>query len=134
MSEFTLEFIPVPDSVTSYFKLHIDNRCPIEDFWNEIEKAGNHAHELNVIQTVIERLAQKKPVSPNRFKELKHRSKKDDYRDYEIRTKHLRVYLFEDEEAGKIIVLGARKDPKKQKRDIARMRGIKLEYFESKNP
>ena len=66
----------------------------------------------------------------SKFKELDERPKGDLHKDYEIKTKNLRLYFFKDEGLGQIIVLGGMKGS--QKKDINRMREIKYEYFKNK--
>lgn len=97
-------------------------------------KAGNLQKDLDKLQTFIELLSQGQRLPADKFKELKGREKKDIYKDFEIKAGRLRVYLFEDITARKIIVLGElKKDEKRQSRKIEEMRAIKLEYFGSKD-
>lgn len=134
MTNFTLKLIEIPNTSDFVYKLLIDDNCPLDDFWKEIEELGNFQKELDKIQTIITFLAQDVRLPSKQFQELKHRSKDDKHKDFEIRTKRLRVYLFQEEETGKIIVLGElKKGNKTQKKAIAKMRKIKLAYFERKS-
>lgn len=38
MSKFELEWIAIPDYVEPFFKLFINGRCPLDIFWEEMEK------------------------------------------------------------------------------------------------
>ena len=51
-------------------------------------------------------------------------------KEYEIKTHHLRVYLFHDKNIGRVIVCGGKKGT--QKADIKHFRNIKKEYFNNK--
>ncbi|MBK6947695.1 MAG: hypothetical protein IPH16_06120 [Haliscomenobacter sp.] len=84
------------------------------------------------MHTIIVHLSNGTRVPTQQFQELKHRDRHDPWPDYEIRAKQLRVYLFEDIEKGKIIVLGEVKTEKTQGKTIQEMRAIKRAYFESK--
>jgi len=48
-----------------------------------------------------------------------------------LELKKLRVYLFKDDNNGKVIAIAGKKNPKGQMQDIKRMRLIKKNYFES---
>lgn len=99
-----------------------------------MEKAGNQKKSLEKIQTILTFIANGTRVPTDWFKELKHRGEDDNFPDFEVRAKQLRLYLFHDEDEGKIIVLGELKKGKKtQSKAIAKMREIKLAYFASKN-
>lgn len=73
------------------------------------------------------------PVPSKLLKELKGRSPGDHGKDYEIRVKKLRIYLFKVDKFGKLIVSGALKDPKSQKADIEKMRTYKILYITSRS-
>jgi len=131
MSKFALEEIEILHSRIKFFKLVRNDTCEFDDFIEEISLNGNYEVELDSIQTIIEMVAQMQRVSPGKFKELS-KNGKDPHKDYEIRTPNLRVYLFKADE-GKIIVTGAKKSPKNQQQDIARLRMIKKEFFQERN-
>ncbi len=121
-----------PYPVIAFFKLRIDGKCPYDAFCEELQHNGNQKHALDKVKTILAFLAEGKRVPVEWFKELKHRGGDDPYPDYEIRAKQVRVYLFEDTEKGRIIVLGEVKTEKTQQRTIDRMRAIKRAYFASK--
>jgi pyruvate/2-oxoacid:ferredoxin oxidoreductase alpha subunit len=64
-----------------------------------------------------------------KFKEIQGRPFGDNTKEYEIKKKPYRVYLFKDAD-GNIIVFGSTKSS--QNRDIKRLRAIKNEYIKSK--
>lgn len=135
MSRFELNKIEcVPENFTEehFFKLKVDGKCEYDIFYKKMEKAGNTKKDLNKISSTMVLLAEGHESA--NLKKLKGRTESvDSYMDYEIKCGRLRVYLFEDEEEGKIIVLGElKKDAKGQKKNIAKMRKLKLEYFKEK--
>jgi len=52
----------------------------------------------------------------NKFRELK--GSKDNIKEYEIKTRNLRVYLFHEEHTGRIIVCGGKKHHRKKTLNI----------------
>lgn len=133
MVTFALEWIEVPDCKDYFYKLRINDNCPFDEFWEEMKRSGNFEKDLDKIQSFIILLSQKMRLPAEKFKELSGRKKDDPYRDFEIKAGRLRVYLFEDEAEGKIIVLGElKKDKKRQSKQIQHMRQIKLAYFDAK--
>lgn len=134
MPTFALEWIDVPNCIEAFFKIFINGDCPLDQFWEAMERAGNQRKDLDKLQTLITLISQGQRLPADKFKELQGRNKKDVYKDFEIKAGRLRLYLFEDLEAGKIIVLGElKKDSKRQHQKIEEMRAIKLEYFASKS-
>ena len=130
---FAEELIEVPGARENIYKLWINGKCQIDEFWNKIRKAGNYENDLDKIQVIIERISRGELVPPKLFKERKGRSPNDHVKDYEIRVKRLRIYLFKVVKFGKLIVSGAVKDPKSQKADIEKMRQYKTFYINSGN-
>lgn len=134
MSRFELkkvEFIPEIFNKETFLKLEVDGKCAYDIFQEKMKKSGNTKKDLTKISATMLLLAEGHE-SPN-LKRLKGRTEKEDpHIDYEIKCGRLRVYLFEDDE-GKIIVLGElKKDIKGQKKNISKMRQLKIEYFEEK--
>lgn len=119
------------------FKLEENGKCRFDDFWVEMKRAGNLKNDLDKAQTYLAKLEQGITLPSDCFKELPRSNstvegrQRDDYKDYELKVGRLRFYLFREEETGLIIVLGElKKDKKKQSEQIAKMRAIKLAYFE----
>ncbi len=122
-----------PHPLSPIYKLRVDGRCHFDEFWEEMEKTGSQNKALEKMQAIMVQLCQGQRLPTTWFQELKHRGKNDPYPDFEIRSKRLRLYLFEDENTGKIIVLGElKKGNKTQDKAIKKMREIKLAYFASK--
>ncbi|HOM40110.1 MAG TPA: hypothetical protein PK064_04305 [Bacteroidales bacterium] len=77
----------------------------------------------------MESVANLNRLPETKFRELKGRPAGDNVKEYEIKKKPYRIYLFKVD-AGNIIVFGSSK--KLQKKDIKRLRQIKNEYLKSK--
>ena len=130
---FAEELVEVPGARENIYKLWINGKCPIDEFWNKIWNAGNCENDLDKIQVIIERISRGEPVPPKLFKELKGRRSNDHVKDYEIRVKKLRIFFFKADKFGRLIVSGAFKDPKSQKADIEKMRKYKILYITSRS-
>jgi hypothetical protein len=127
-----IEGLP-PKPAEPFFKLLINGRCAFDEFWSQMEKSGNQRKSLDRLQAfmVLKSNGERLPVG--KFKMLKGRKKGDVHPDFEFKVDQLRLYLFEDKEAGKVIVLGELKKGKNtQDRAIAHLRAIKLAYFVAK--
>lgn len=66
-------------------------------------------------------------LPPTKYKQLK-RDKKDKLVDYELKTKHFRLYFFKDDNNRMLVLGGTKKDETK---NISKFRTIKKEYFKS---
>lgn len=105
------------------------DNCYFEDFEKEItESHKKYVNELGSIYTILERLSNNESLPEKKFKDIT--PSKENIKEYEIKTRNLRVYLIKDF-GGKIIVLGGYKN--RQKRDLRKFRKIKERYLESLN-
>ena len=129
MSDFTLISIEGIKQTTTIFKLAINGKCLFDEFEASVKKEKQYTEELESMYAVIEDLAEGLEVPKKRFKQL-IRPKKDQTPDYEIISKHLRIYLFKAN-CGRIIVLGGKKTT--QTKDLKRFRRIKKEYINHNN-
>jgi putative component of toxin-antitoxin plasmid stabilization module len=128
MVRFELKEIEEVNGKIKFFKLIVDGNCEFDDFCKEIEKDGNLKRQLIQVQARMEDVADMKRLPKNKFRDIT--PKKESIKEYEIKTKNLRIYLFHEEFTGKIIVLAGKKST--QKKDIRRFRKIKKRYFEQK--
>ncbi len=80
---------------------------------------------MDQIQAHLEDLGNNNPIPHNKFKELQ-RDRKDNVKDFELRTNHLRVYIIREIQRDKLIILAGKKTT--QKTDIKRLRKIKKDY------
>jgi hypothetical protein len=129
MKKFTLHKIDEeePDWCVGFYKLSINGKCPFDTFHLEVGNRKQYLEELNSIYLYIDYVSRGEKVPDSKFKELK-RDKKDKIKDYEFRSRNLRVYVIKDS-LGKVIVLGGYKS--NQTSDLKRLRRIKKEYLNS---
>lgn len=126
MPTFALEPIKEVSAKVTFHRLYMDGFCAWEEFWNTYADDPQYATELETIQRRMEFLAELRHISsPSKWKELT-RSKSDPYKDYEIKTKHLRAYYFKVDEGNAVVLIGFKKD---QKKDTKKLRRIKQAYF-----
>lgn len=125
MYRFALKKIEQIEGKLQFYKLFVNDVCEYDTFWVQCEQDGNLKSELVTLQARMQQLADLKtlPVEKHRDLTPKHETVKE----YEIKTKHLRIYTFHDKENGRIIVLGGKKT--NQVSDIKRFRNIKKAYF-----
>ena len=128
MSIFAIEKIQEIKGKISFYKLFKNGVCEFDEFIAEIKNDSNYENEIKKIQIIMQQLSEMQFLPDAKFKELK--GYKDNIKEYEIKTHSLRVYIFHEENTGKIIVSGGRKTT--QKKDITHFRNIKKEYFNSK--
>jgi hypothetical protein len=114
------------------YKLETNGFCEYDAWRADIQRQGTYEEELDSLDTLILSHAQMQRLSPAKFKEL-NTNASDPIKDYEFRTRNLRVYLFKlpggPGQEGKVIVVGGHNEKKQQAKAIARMRSIKKEYY-----
>lgn len=125
---FALQEIDEIRGKLKIFKLLIDDSCEYDEFEKIIETEGNLKSELKTIITRLHEIADLKSLPKTKFKDIT--PKNDLNKEYEIKTHHLRVYLFHEKITGRVIVCGGKKGT--QKEDIKHFRKIKKEYFNQK--
>lgn len=125
MYKLALDRIQEIDGKLKFYKLFVNNVCEFDSFWEECEKDGNYRSELLQIQSRMQQLSDLKTMSTDKHKDITPEN--DPVKEYEIKTRHLRVYMFHDKENGRIVVSGGKKT--KQSKDISHFRNIKKEYF-----
>ena len=124
MSNFEIKNIDAVNGKQKFYKLIKDGICLIDDFENDLEEAYNP--ELKTIYAYMDQVANLKSLPKTKF----HFYNKDKggYREFEFKSKHLRVYGIVINE-GKLIILGGTKA--NQDNDTTIFRRIKNEYIES---
>ncbi len=128
MSKFTLQEIAEIKGRIKFFKLIVDGICLFDEFEKTIEKEGNMRSELRTIQSRMHLLAGMQMMPASKFKDITPSN--DKIKEYEIKTHHLRVYMFHETHTGRIVVLGGKKGS--QDKDIKYFRSLKAQYFNSK--
>ncbi len=111
------------------YKLGINSNCEYDEFEREIIKEASYSSELLTIQTRLRDIAECRLLPKEKFRDIT--PKKEMVKEYEIKTRHLRVYLFYEEQTGKVIVSGGKKTT--QVKDINHFRRIKEAYFNQQN-
>lgn len=130
MPEFIVKRVDGFDTVQLVFKLVRNGKCRFDDFLKEIQGDDNLSPELGEIYAVIEEVANCQGIlPPTRYKRLRL-SKKLAFNGYEAKSKHLRVYMFQDKDTGQVIVLGGKKGD--QPKDLERLEKAIREYTEYK--
>jgi pyruvate/2-oxoacid:ferredoxin oxidoreductase alpha subunit len=128
MRIFALKKIEQVKGKISFFKLLIDQKCEFDEFCNLLESKKDTSKLRSVFST-MDSVANLNRLPKTKFRELEGRPAGDNVKEYEIKKKPYRVYLFKDSE-GNIVVFGSIKG--NQKRDIKRFRAMKIEYLKSK--
>ena len=125
MSIFALQVIEEVVGRINIFKLVVNNHCEYDEFETQIENEGSYLSELKTIQARLHDIANGLLLPKEKFRNITPR--KALVKEYEIKTRHLRVYLFHEEKKGRVIVCGGKKIT--QTKDIAHFRRIKMKYF-----
>ncbi len=110
------------------FKLTRNGKCLYDEFKEEIEADNNLEPELDELFANIEDVLEGKQLPKSRYRKLN--LKKLKFKPYESKSKHLRVYLFRDDDTGQIIICGGKKT--EQDEDLDRVKKIIKEYSQWK--
>ncbi len=127
MPKFELQKIDAIVGKQAFYKLLKDGNCEFDEFVAQIKAEGSFDKEITKIYALMQQIVELKTLPQEKFKELPN--PKSEIKEYEIKTKHLRVYLFHQANTGKIIVTGGKKTTQDQ--DIAHFRETKKKYLEN---
>lgn len=125
MISFEVKQIPEFETKQKVNKLIRNGKCLIDDFRDEIKKDKNIEPELDELVATVEDVANGKMVPKNQYRKL-HLSSKLQYSAFEVKSKHLRLYLIHERDTGQIHILGGKKGD--QDEDIKRVEKIIKEY------
>ena len=125
MSKFALEKIKTIKGKQSFYDLKVNGVCQFEYFSNEIEE--QYKSELITLNARMDLVANLNRLPKTKFRNLT--PKKETVKEYEFKTKHLRLYVIHIEKTGKVIVLGGYKNT--QKSDIPSFRSLKSQFLKS---
>ena len=106
----------------SFEKLIVDGKDLLNEF--ELSLEERYRTEMRTIYAWMQMVADLNPVPGTVYHPIS--DGKDGFREYEFKSKHLRVYTIA-ESGGKIVVMGGKKNM--QKRDIKRFRELKVELI-----
>jgi len=109
----------------AFFKLEINGRCAFDDFILECRHSGGLESELIKIQAIMQQVSDLKTLPIEKYKDITPTN--DLIKEYEIKTRHLRIHMFHERLSGRVIVLGGKKTS--QKKDIVQFRAIKKNFL-----
>ncbi len=124
MATFALNKIQAVKGQQTFYKLLKDNKCPFDEFEDSLET--QYKSELGSIYAYMERVANRKSMPAKKFKDIT--PSQETVKEYEIKTKNLRVYLIK-RKGGKVVILGGYKN--NQKNDLRKFRSLKKQYLQS---
>ena len=125
MSTFAVEEIEAIRGKQTFYKLLVDGKAPIDEFEEQLE--SKYESEMSSMYFYMEQVANLRSLPDTKFRELK--GSKEGVKEYEFKTKNLRLYVTKHPESGKIVVMGGYKNS--QKKDINSFRNLKKNYLES---
>ena len=128
MYTFALQKLNEVEGKLSFYKLIVNGSCDFDSFCAQCEQDGNLASELRTIQSRMQQLADLKTLPQEKHKDIT--LKNEAIKEYEIKTKHLRGYMFHEKNTGRVIVSGGKKGT--QQSDIKHFRNIKKAYLEQR--
>lgn len=129
MPIFALQKIEAIKGKQEFDKLVVDGKCPFDDFETNLEK--QYQPELAGIYHYMQDVADLKSVSEDKFHFYdrdKKKKRKDGVREFEFKSKHLRVYGI-TKSNGKIIITGGTKA--RQESEQNKFRKLKNQYLAS---
>lgn len=125
MSKFALNKLTIIKGQQGFFDLQINGIGQFENFYANIE--AQYKSEVVTLIARMEWVANLKPLPKNKFRNIT--PKKQIVKEFEFKTKHLRLYAIHIENTGKIIVFCGYKNT--QKSDIPSFRSLKKQFLES---
>ena len=127
MNTFALEKLKGIDGRQRFDKLVVDGVAPFDVFEQNVTAA--YSAELEGIYAVMNNVANLRSVPYSKFHP--YSDGKDGLREYEFKSKHLRVYAVE-QVGGKIIVIGGTKaTQKKDETEFRRLKNLIMKYLKT---
>ena len=129
MPIFALVKIEAIKGKQEFDKLVVDDKCPFDEFEKELE--SQYKSELDGIYHYMQDVADLKPLPKEKFHFYDNDKKKKNLggvREFEFKSKHLRVYGI-TKPNGKIIITGGTKSKQKDEQNV--FRRLKQRYLES---
>lgn len=125
MNTFAIKGIEAVKGNQTFYKLLKNNTCFFDEFEKEVLKT-QHESEIPAIYMYMERIANGNSMPATKFKDLT--PSQETVKEYEIKTKNLRIYMIKTT-GGKIVVVGGYKNT--QKSDLRKFRSLKKQYLQS---
>lgn len=129
MPNFVLRKIEAIKGKQEFDKLIVDDRCPFDVFEAGLEE--QYKPEMVSIYLYMQEVADLKPLPKEKFHfydKNKKQKRKDGVREFEFKSKHLRVYGI-TKPNGKIIITGGTKA--RQEKEQSEFRKLKDQYLSS---
>jgi hypothetical protein len=123
MSKFALHNIESINGKQLFFQLEINGIKQLDVFEEELI-GTTYDGEFKTALTLMDFIANNRTLPKTKFRDIT--PKKESVKEYEFKTKHLRIYAI-NKPGGKIIVLGGFKN--NQKSNINLFRSIKKQYL-----
>lgn len=125
MSRFALEKITAIKGKQTFYDLKVNEIGQLETFSNGLEV--QYKSELVTLVARMDLVANLNRLPKQKFRDIT--PKKETVKEYEFKTKHLRVYAIHIEKTGKVVVLCGHKNT--QKSDISSFRSLKRQFLKS---
>lgn len=128
MPKFALKRIEAVRGKQEFSKLVVDDKCPFDEFENSLEI--QYKSELAGIYNNMQNVADLKPLPDTKFHfyDKDKKKGKEGVREFEFKSKHLRVYGI-TKPNGKIVITGGTKTKQKQDQNV--FRKLKNQYLAS---
>ncbi|WP_353076689.1 hypothetical protein [Flavobacterium sp.] len=123
MSKFALHKIETIKGKQVFSQLEINGVKQLDAFEKDLV-GTTYESEFKQLLTLMEYVANNKTLPDTKFRDIT--PQKEKVREYEFKSKHLRIYSIQ-QFGGKIIVVGGYK--KDQKKDIKSFRSIKKQFL-----
>ena len=104
MSTFVLKKLEAVVGKQHFFELVVDDKSQFDDYCQAIKDNQQYYSELLKIFTLMNQVSQLKMLPQTKFKDIT--PNKESVKEYEFKSKHLRVYAFHLEKTGKIVAYG----------------------------
>ena len=124
MVEYTLVKMDLIRGKQVFEKLVVNGVAPFDEFISQLEE--RYRSEVRTLYKYMEVVSNLRPLPKTIFHPFS--DGRDGFREYEFKTKHLRVYAIE-KKGGKIVILGGMKA--NQSRDQVEFRRLKKGYINS---
>ena len=124
MTEFTLKHIEEVKGKVAFYKLVKNDTCFYDEFEQNLE--SKYLSELYTIVAYMNKVANGETCPDTKFKWLKTK-KNDPVKEFEFKSKNIRVFGISFKGTGKIIILGGYKN--KYKKTLESFRSIKKHYL-----
>ncbi|MFM6976605.1 MAG: hypothetical protein ACKOW2_07130 [Sphingobacteriaceae bacterium] len=106
----------------------IKGKGQLDSFTQVIKQNSRYYSELLSIMAYMEIVANLKLLPLTKFRDISPKSERA--KEYEFKSKHLRIYAFHLEENGKIVIMGGFKNT--QAKDIKQFRMIKKRFLNTR--